>query len=231
MTVADEEKLKLGKGAAFVKGRIKALPGCDEVWEADFQALPKPSTQSWTHYLGVVVTEGDGSLLADLPIAGRPSVNDLATILAHAMRRPLDGNARRPQLVRLRGHHQWRELLAHLEEVGVRVEVLAGQELPGIGKAYNRHLRRLRDEHRVGLIKPTPHQEQVEAMFPAIARYVEGYGTVEVGDQESIGFIVRAIGHGGVDFEDDRPKSLVEAMTALEAGLARWFEEQGVEVD
>lgn len=216
--MADEEKLKLGKGAAFLKGRIKAMPRCGEVWEADFQALPKPITQSWTHYLGMVVTEGDGSLLAETTVHGRPSVNDLATILAHAMRRPLDGNARRPGLVRLRGHHQWRELFPHLEEVGVRVEVLAGQDLPGIMKAYGRHLRWLQDEHRVGMLKPTARQEQVVATFPAIARYVRGYGYIEVGDQESFGFIVRAIGYGGVDFEDDRPETLIEAMAVLEAG-------------
>ena len=227
--MADEEKLKLGKGAAFVKGRIKALPPSDEVWEADFQALPKPIGQSWTHYLGMVVTEGDGSLLADTTVHGRPSVNDLATILAHAMRRPLDEHARRPRLVRLRGHHQWRELFPHLEEVGIRVEVLTGQDLPGIMKAYGRHLRLLQDEHRVGMPQPTSQQEQVGAMFPATARYVRGYGYVEVGDQESFGFIVRAIGFGGVDFEDDRPETLAEAMAVLEAGLGRWFEEQGVE--
>ena len=231
MTVADEEKLKLGKGAAFVKSRIKALPPSDEVWEADFQALPRPITQSGTDYLGMVVTEGDGSLLADSTVHGRPSVNDLATILAHAMRRPLDEHARRPRLVRLRGHHQWRELFSHLEEVGVRVEVLAGQDLPGIMKAYGRHLRHLQNEHRVRMLKPTSQQEQVGAMIRAIARYVRGYGSVEIGDQESFGFIVRAVGYGGVDFEDDRPSTLAEAMAVLEAGLARWFEEQGVEID
>src|SRR4051795_6172739 len=107
--VADEEKLRLGKGAAFVKGRLKRLPQADETWEADFRALPRPIEQTQTHYLGMVVTE-DGSLLADTQVHGRPSVNDLATILAHAMRRPLDRDPRRPKLVRLRGHHQWREL-------------------------------------------------------------------------------------------------------------------------
>jgi hypothetical protein len=56
-----EEKLKLGKGAAFVKGRLKRLHQEDETWEADFQALPKPITQSETHYLGMVVAScGNG---------------------------------------------------------------------------------------------------------------------------------------------------------------------------
>ena len=68
-------------------------------------------------------------------------------------------------------------------------------------------------------------------MFPAIARYLNGYGYIEIGDQESFGFVVRAIGYGGTDFEDDRPETFAEAMAVLEAGLARWFEEQGVELD
>src|SRR5262245_13267202 len=105
-----EEKLKLGKGAAFVKSRLKRFPQCDEIWEADFQALPQPMTQAETRYLGLVVTHKGGTLLADSQVRGRPSVNDLATVLAHAMRRPLDGDARRPKLVRLRGHRRWREL-------------------------------------------------------------------------------------------------------------------------
>ena len=226
----DEEKLKLGKGSAFVKSRLKNLPQRDETWEADFQALPKPIEQTQTHYLGMVVTE-DGSLLADSQVQGRPSVNDLATLLAHAMRRPLDGDARRPKLVRLRGHHQWRELFPHLEEIGIGVEVLVGQSLPGIEKVYRAYLRRVRDEQRAGMVKPTAGQAKVEVMFPAIARYVRDYGFIEIGDQESFGFVVRAQGYGGLDFEDERPDTLAEAMAVLEVGLARWFDEQGVDLE
>jgi hypothetical protein len=227
--VAEEEKLKFGKGAAFDKGRLKRLSQRDETWEADFRALPKPIDQSVTNYLGMAVTEEGGSLLSESHVHGRPSVNDLATLLANAMRRPVHGKSRRPNLVRLRGHHQWRELFPVLKELGVEVSV--ERELPGIEKAYEAHLRRLRDEHRVGMVKPSPVQSKVEAMFPAVARYVAVYGYVEIGDQEGSGFIVRAIGYGGLDFEDDRPDTLAEAMAVLEAGLARWFEEQGVELD
>jgi Domain of unknown function (DUF6930) len=227
--VAEEEKLKLGKGAAFVKSRLKRLPQGDDTWEADFQALPKPMTQTETHYLGMVVTRKGGSLLADLPVRGRPSVNDLATLLAHAMRRPLDGDARRPKLIRLRGHHQWRELFPVLKELGVEVSV--ERKLPGNETAYRDHLRQLREGQRAGMIKPSSEQAQVGTMFPAIARYVRRCGYVEVGDQEGFGFVVRAIGYGGLDFEDDTPDTLAEAMAVLEAGLARWFEEQGVEVE
>jgi len=80
-------------------------------------------------------------------------------------------------------------------------------------------------------MKPTNQQAKVETMFPAIARYVRGYGYVEIGDQESFGVVVRALGYGGLDFEDDTPETLAEAMAVLEAGLSKWFEKQGVELD
>jgi hypothetical protein len=72
----EEEKLRLGKGAAFVKSRLKRLRQEDETWAADFQALPKPVTQSETHYRGMVVAP-DGSLLDDRiaspsPVLARP---------------------------------------------------------------------------------------------------------------------------------------------------------------
>src|SRR5438034_10352052 len=107
--VREEEKLKLGKGAAFAKARLKRLRQEDETWEADFQALPKPITQSQTHYLGMVV-DPDGSILADSQVEGRPTVNDMATLLANAMRRPLTGKTHRPRRLHVRGHPQWRAL-------------------------------------------------------------------------------------------------------------------------
>jgi hypothetical protein len=231
LTVPDEEKLKLGKGSAFVKGRLKNLPQRDETWEADFYALPKPIEQTQTRYLGMVVTGEDGSLLADSQVHGRSSVNDLATLRAHAMRRPLDGDARRPKLVRLRGHHQWRGLFPHLDDISVGVEVLVGQSFPGIERAYEAHLRRLRDEHRVGMVVPTAGQAKVEAMFPAIDRWVKEYGWIEIGVQELFGFVARALHEGGTQVEDDKPDTLAEAMAGLEKGLVRWFREQGVDID
>jgi hypothetical protein len=53
----EEEKLKLGKGAAFDKSRLKRLSQRDETWEADFRALPKPIDKSVTEYRGMVVIE------------------------------------------------------------------------------------------------------------------------------------------------------------------------------
>jgi hypothetical protein len=225
--VAEREKLKLGKGTAFVKSRLKHLPRGDDIWEADFRALPTPLLQTVTHYQGMVVTETEGSLLADLPVHARPSVNDLATILAHDMRRPLDGNARRPRLIRLRGHRQWQELFPVLKELGIEVSV--ERTLPSIDEAFRAHLRQIRDRQRAGMVKPSTDQSKLESLFPTVARYVRGYGYIEIGDQESFGFVVRAISYGGVDFEDDTPETLAEAMAVLDTGLARWFEEQRVE--
>jgi hypothetical protein len=212
-----EEKLKLGKGAAFVKSRFKRLRQEDDTWEADFRALPKPITQSETLYLGLVVAQPDGSLLADSHVEVRPTVNDLATLLAHAMRRPLNGKSHQPRHIHVRGHHQWRELFPHLAELGI--EVAVQKELPQVQEAYEAHLRRLREAHRVGVVKPTDEQAGVEKMFPAIARWVRGFGHVEIGDQEMFGFVVRTLDYGGLVFEDDKPDTLAEAIAALEKGL------------
>jgi len=116
-----ESKLTLGKGTAFVKSRLKRLRQDDVTWEADFQALPKPMMQTETRYLGMVVTKADGLFLADTQIVGRPTVNDLATLLAHAMRRPLAGESHQLQRIHVREHPQWRELIPHLDEIGIEV--------------------------------------------------------------------------------------------------------------
>jgi hypothetical protein len=230
VTVAREEiKLKLGRGAAFAKGWLKRLGQEDETWEADFRALPKPMTQNETHYIGLVVETGGGLLLAETQVAGRPSINDQATLLGNAMRHPLTGKAHRPRRLYVRGHRQWQELFPHLEEIGVKVSVR--DELPKVQVAYGVHLRGLREARRVRMVKPTAEQAGVEELFPALAFWVHSYGYIEIGDQEGFGFIVRALDYGGVVFEDDKPDTLAEAMAALEKGLRKWFEEQAIEVE
>jgi hypothetical protein len=201
------------------------LPASDEAWEADFRALPQPIMQTETDHRGMVVTRKGGRLLADLTVHGKPTVNDLATLLANSMRRPLDANARRPKVIHLKANPRWRELIRVLGELGIGVTV--EKKLPKINKTFPVLLEELRAIQRARMVKPSPEQEKVEAMFPSISRYVRGYGFIEVGDQEGFGFVVRAIGYGGVDFEDDSPETLAEAMTVLEAGLARWLAEQG----
>jgi hypothetical protein len=230
VTVAKERhELKLGKGSVFNKSRLKRLRQQDETWEADFRALPKPMLQRETHYVGLVVAKRGGSVLAATQVAGRPAVNDLAALLARAMKRPRMEQAHRPRRLQVRGHPQWRELFPHLKELDIAVSVR--RELPKVQEAYKDHLRQLREAHRAGMLRPTAEQAAVQKLFPAIARWVRGYGHIEIGDQEMVGFVVRALDYGGLVFEDDKPDTLAEAMVALEQGLKQWFAEQGIALD
>jgi hypothetical protein len=183
--------------------RKKRLPQEDDTWEADFRVLPKPLSENETHYLGLVVVQGEGSVLAEGQVEHTPDVNDLATLLAHAMRRPFAGSGHRPQRVRVRKNPRWPELFPHLQEVGV--EVVVDSDLDTLRSALHDHLRRVQEASRAGMVKPTAEQASVEKLFPAVARRVRD-GHIEVGDQEGFGFVARALDYGGLAFEDDRPQ-------------------------
>ena len=43
--------------------------------------------------------------------------------------------------------------------------------------------------------------------------------------------MVAALGYSGLDFEEDKAVTLAKAMAVLEAGLAKWFEEQGIDIN
>jgi hypothetical protein len=175
----------------------------------------------------MVVAQPHGDYLAELEVKGRPSVNDLATLLAHAMQRPFTEGAHRPCRIHVRGHPQWRELFPHLAELGMDVSVR--QELPKVKEAYEDYLRQLQEGRRAKMVRPTAEQQTVEKLFPAIAQWVRD-GRIEIGDQASFGFMVRALDYGGVVFEDDKPNTPAEAMAALEKGLAEHFKREGIEL-
>jgi hypothetical protein len=225
-----EEPLKLGKGVAFVKAQLKRLPQEDDTWEADFRALPKPSTRSVTNYVGIVLTQPDGDWIAEEEVEGTPTVNDLANLLARAMQRPIvecEGR-HRPRCIRVRGHHQWRELFPHLEELGIKVVV--SPALPKIEHAFKDVLKEAMKAQRAKRVKPTAEQQSVEKMFPAIAQWVRD-GHIEIGNQEGFGFVVRALDYGGQAFEDDKPATLAEALASLEQGIRKWYKEQGIDLE
>jgi hypothetical protein len=224
----ERKKLTLGKGAAFVKGRLKRLPQENESWEADFRALPQLLAQNQTHYVGLVVVQGTGSVLAEEQVEGTPDVNDLATLLAHAMRRPLTGSGHRPRRVRVRKNPRWPELFPHLQEIGIAAVV--DSDLDTLRTAFHDHLCRVREARRAGMVQPTTEQARVEKLFPAVAQWVRG-GHIEIGDQEGFGFVARALDYGGLAFEDDRPNTLAEALAVLEKGIRAWYAEQGIAVD
>jgi hypothetical protein len=225
VTVAKRrEQSKSGGASGLLKAHLKRLRQEEETWEADFQALPKPIMQSRTDYLGIVVAKPKGMVLVETRVEGRPEAADLAVLLAQALRRPLAGTAHRPRRLFLRRHPQWREVFPRLEELGIGVSVR--QELPKARKAHEAYLKSEREASRATMVKPTMEQAAIEKLFPAVAKWVRGYGHIEIGDQETFGFVAQALSYGGWVFQDDKPETLAEALAALDKGLAEYFERE-----
>ena len=222
----EQPKLKLGKSASFVKTHLKQLKQENDTWEADFRALPKSEGETETHYLGLVVALPRGNPLVSMLVEYNPNVNDLADLLADAMRRPMTDSAHRPRQFLLRDNPRWEELFPHLKQLGIEVSIQS--ELPNVEEVYEDFLRQMRRAKSSPLILYTPRPTDVQKDFPAIAMWVQCYGHIEIGDQEGHGFTVRALDYGGLVFEDEKPRTLAEAMAALEMGLAGWFKKEGL---
>lgn len=223
------EKLKLGKGVAFVKSQLKRLRQEDETWEADFRAMPKSIRQSATHYVGMVLSQPDRILLAQSDVNQSPTVNDLATLLADAMQRPLFEGQHRPSRILLRDNPKWKPLFPALNDIGVQVDLVG--ELPLVNEEFDDFIAHMNKARSAKATKPPKEQRMVEKTFPAIVRWVRWYGHIEIGDQDSLGFVARALDYGGLIFEDDKPRTLAESMAALEAALVRWFDKEGIEIE
>jgi hypothetical protein len=222
----EHPRLKLGKRAAFVKSRLKLLPQEEESWEADFRPLPRTAGQDETQYLGTVVALPSGDPLVYLPVEYTPNVNDLADLLAEAMHRPLTGSARRPEHVHFRDNPRWEELYRHLNELGIATSL--HDELPRAEEAHEEFLRQMRKASPGRVIMLSSSRGHVAEQYPAVATWVTGrYGHIEIGEQEGVGFVARALDSGGLVFEDDGCTTLTEAMAVLDKGLRLWFDEQG----
>lgn len=219
----EHPRLKLGKRASFVKTQIKRLPQVDESMEADFRALPRTAGQTDTHYLGLVVVLPKGDPLVYMPLDYPPTVNDLADLLADAMRRPLTGSARRPQRLHLRDDPRWEELFPHLNEIGVDVSIQ--DDLPKLEIVHEDFLRQMRKAGAGLRIVYFPGPPPVADQFPGISKWVREHGRIEVGRRES-GFVARALDDAGLVFENNGCDTLGEAMAALEEGLAGRFKDQ-----
>jgi hypothetical protein len=220
-----KEKLKLGEGAAFDPARLEELPQENETWEADFEALPKPFSQNKRHHLGMVITKTDGSILAEKAVEGSPTVNDMATMLANAMLCPSTADPHRPSRIYVRDYTPWDDVYPHLRKIGIKVSI--HREFPRIYAAFHDRLRQSRQMRSPGKVEPTTEQAKVAEVFPAIAKFVQDCGFIEIGDLDGCGFIVTAEDYDGVRvFEDDSLSSLVEAMAALEKELSMWFSEK-----
>jgi hypothetical protein len=146
-----------------------------------------------------------------------PTVNDLADLLADAMRRPLTGSPRQPEQIHLRANPRWDELFPHLNELGIEVTVQDG--LPELEEVYLDFLREMRKGSPGPIIMLSPRPADLGRQFPAIDKWVRASGWIEVGRQEA-GFVVRALDEAGVGFENNSSNTPAEAIAALEEGLA-----------
>jgi hypothetical protein len=223
----EHPRLKLGKSAAFVKTHIKRLPRANESWEADFRALPRPAGQAETSYLGLVVALPGGDPLVYLPVDYTPTVNDLADLLAGAMRRPLTGSARRPRRMCFRANPRWEELFPHLNELGV--EVTLQDDLSELEEVYLDFRRQMRQASPGPLIMLSPRSADLDRRFPSLDQWVREGGRIEVGWGEA-GFVARALSAAGPVFEKGG-NTVSEALAALEQGIRQRCEEQGLDPD
>lgn len=73
-------------------------------------------------------------MLAQRTVEVPPTVNDLAGLLAEAVRRPLADFSHRPRHLYLRARPEWAELLPHLKQIGI--QVMSQGELPKWDRAF-----------------------------------------------------------------------------------------------
>ena len=202
----DDGSLRLGKGAAFVKSRLRCLSQAEDAWEADFQ--PNPDEYGW---LGLVVSQTDQFVLADLMIEHEPTVNDLADLLAKAMKRPLVERAHRPTKVCLRNIPTWNELLRHLEELGIEV-------------LLQKHLPKAEEELAIFFNEFYGKKHPIDQQYPTVAFWVRKAGWIEIGQIDGYHFAARALDEGGMIFEANDLQSLDDALSVLEEDIAAWLE-------
>lgn len=202
--------------------KLTPLPQTKDIWEVDFRMIPNRLMNGSSEYWGAVIHQRNGTLLAELRVDSKPSPAQISSLLTEAMLRPLAGKPGRPKCLHIQGESKWRKLMPELAELGIEVSVR--QSLPKLRKAHSKILDQIRDAKRAKMIVPNSKQADVETLFPSIARWIQG-GTIEIGEDEQFGFVVKALDCGGLVFEDDTAETLAEAMAALEVGLSQWFEE------
>ena len=162
------EHLKLGKSSAFVKRDLRVLPLTEAEFEADFFLDLRFSTKRREVWTGMVFEREFGALMAmDDVQFPPPTVNHLATLLFHAMRRPPNYEDRqRPRKIYLRDRPQWQELLPHLRQL--EIEVVLGDDLPWFDGGVIEWMQETKtvaapsfpDEIKAALRKPFPERKR-----------------------------------------------------------------------
>lgn len=130
-----DDRLRLGKGASFfVKTQLRRLRQDDDTWEADFFPIPCSDSEQSGVWWGLALSHAHDNVLAQRTVEEPPTVNDLAVLLAEAMRRPLADFSHRPRCLYLRARPEWAELLPHLKQIGI--QVVSQEALPKWDRAF-----------------------------------------------------------------------------------------------
>ena len=69
--------------------------------------------------------------------------------------------------------------------------------------------------------------QSIDATYPTVARWVQEYGWIEIGQDEMSRSFIRALDEGGMIWEgQEHYATLGDALQDVEAGLAAWMQEQ-----
>ncbi|MCE9567740.1 MAG: plasmid pRiA4b ORF-3 family protein [Planctomycetes bacterium] len=172
----DRNKLKLGKGSYFVKTQLRQLEQEDDTWEADFFPIPSSDVGREYVWLGLVLSHAHENVLAHWTVKEPPSVNDLARLLAEAIRRPLTRFAHRPRILHLRNKPEWSELLPHLKQVGI--QVIFQDSLPKWDKTFGDLQAQV---EQIGRAREAPPTQQFPRVKAAVSKQPQFAGTSDQG--------------------------------------------------
>ena len=167
----------------------------------------------------MVLTQTENFHLALLANEAAPGINDLAILLAKAMEHPWVMGKRRPARIVLRNNPQWEELIPHLTQLKIEVELQ--QELPLWDDAANDYVRKLKASW-IGM-REAPFitvPEKFDEAFPALVRWVN-LSANRARSRRAAGICGPALDESGMVFEGKTGKSAGEALTACNGGSPR----------
>jgi tetratricopeptide (TPR) repeat protein len=174
---------------AMVKKWLKdRLPQVQDVWQADFRALPNwvgiPTTpvRPW---IVVVTSRTSGLVLAFQMPAEKPSAALLWDTLVQAMQHPAAEEPHRPIELQVRPGAEWESLRAHLEAIGVGLTTAA--ELDHFDEVYQDMCAKVCGEPQPGLLDvPGVTPEQVGSYYEAAAAFFQQAPWKKVGFESAI---------------------------------------------
>jgi len=178
-----------GKGpSTAIKTAIKKLPQQRDVWQADC-----PQLSDWMRVGGeplrpwfvMVINESDGLLLGHEVVEEAPSTALLWDKLANAIRHPAAGKPHRPTTLQVRSGRGWEDLLPHIDELGIELEIC--DELSPFDEVFASLAEHLCGKPRPGLLDmPGMTPERVRGFYEAAAEFYRQAPWKRVGYESAI---------------------------------------------